>query len=195
MGNCCINLNNNDKELFFNKDKNNESNKREDIKNMTIKKYIENNDIKNKNINIITNTKIYSINSNENEKYKSKKIYNYLNKKNNIINIQRTNINNKTNNNDKKIISTIQNVNNKTNSSTLTHNSSNGVEKDNIIFDNKINKNLINNNFERFNDLFGEIVPLKAKIKRRISKKHKDENDLGELYMNKNIDNNNLKVL
>ena len=55
MGNCCINLNNNDKELFFNKDKNNETNKREDIKNMTIKKYIENNDIKNKNINIITN--------------------------------------------------------------------------------------------------------------------------------------------
>ena len=168
MGNCCINLNNNDKELFFNKDKKHEINKREDIKNMTIKKYIQNNDVINKNIKINTETKIYSLNSNENEKYKSKKIYNYLNKKNNIINIQRTNINNKTNNNDKKIISNIQNVNNKTNSSTLTHNSSNGVEKDNIIFDNKINKNLINNNFERFNDLFGEIVPLKAKIKRRI---------------------------
>jgi hypothetical protein len=83
MGNCCINLSSNNKELYFSKDKNYELNKREDKKNMTIKKYIENNDNKNKNINININTKIYSLNSSENEKYKSKKILNYLNKKNN----------------------------------------------------------------------------------------------------------------
>ena len=150
MGNCCINLSSNNKELYFSKDKNYEINKREDIKNMTIKKYIENNDNKNKNINININTKIYSLNSSENEKYKSKKILNYLNKKNNDLNIQRNNNNNKTNL--KKIKYNIQNINNKTNSSTITHNSSNGLEKD-CILDNKINKNT-NNNYERFNDLF-----------------------------------------